>query len=205
MLLQGAFPEFEKPGMIVGRTGLVERATLSISRPERRAPPTPEQYRTMVRRLLADRFKLKVRVERRPVEVYFAAGRAIGRPARTTFAPGNAAVSRRAQSRRKTCRESRGRRGVHLPRPATVQGRLHAVERLRKQIAPPGGRRDTRIDSDRSGSLHGQARRRSDRAERDLSSTSSSSTTGHCAQRTLRGEARWPAPACLRQYRNSSG
>jgi uncharacterized protein (TIGR03435 family) len=70
MLLHGAYPEFEKPGMIVGGPGWLSERRFDIEA-KAAGSPTPQQYEVMVRRLLADRFKLKVRVERRPVEVYW--------------------------------------------------------------------------------------------------------------------------------------
>jgi uncharacterized protein (TIGR03435 family) len=69
MILQRAYPEFDKPGMIVGGPGWLNERRFDI---DARAEPAPtrDQYPLMVRLLLADRFKLKVRVEPRRVEVY---------------------------------------------------------------------------------------------------------------------------------------
>ena len=69
MLLQRAFPDFDKPGLIVGGPAWLNERRFDI---DARAggTPTPAQYQQMLRLLLADRFRLKTRVEPRPVEVY---------------------------------------------------------------------------------------------------------------------------------------
>ena len=69
MLLQGAYPDYKRPGMIIGGPGWLDERRFDIEA-KAEGTPTPEQYQSMVRRLLADRFKLKVHVEPRPVEVY---------------------------------------------------------------------------------------------------------------------------------------
>jgi len=69
MLLQRAFADYDKPGMIVGGPDWLNERRFDI---EARAvgSPTPAQYQQMLRLLLADRFSLKTRVEPMPVEVY---------------------------------------------------------------------------------------------------------------------------------------
>ena len=69
MLLKRAYPEFDKPGMIVGGPGWLDDRRFDIDA-KAAGNPTPAQYPPLVQRLLADRFKLKARVEPRPVEVY---------------------------------------------------------------------------------------------------------------------------------------
>jgi uncharacterized protein (TIGR03435 family) len=69
MLLQRAYPEFDKPGMIVDGPGWLNERRFDIDA-KAAGTPTREQYPAMVRLLLADRFKLKARVEPRPVDVY---------------------------------------------------------------------------------------------------------------------------------------
>ena len=69
MLLQGAYPDYQKPGMIVGGPGWLNERRFDIEA-KADGTPTPEQYQAMVRRLLADRFKLKVHIEPRSIEVY---------------------------------------------------------------------------------------------------------------------------------------
>ena len=79
MLLQRAFPDYDKPGMIVGGPAWLNERRFDI---EGRAAgsPTPAQYQQMLRLLLADRFGLKTRVEPRAVEVYsLVVARADGR------------------------------------------------------------------------------------------------------------------------------
>ena len=79
MILQRAYPEFDKPGQIVDGPGwLTERQFDIEARAE--GTPTRDQYAAMVRLLLADRFTLKAHVEARPIEVYaLVVARADGR------------------------------------------------------------------------------------------------------------------------------
>ena len=79
MILQRAYPEFDKPGQIVDGPGwLTERQFDIEARAE--GTPTREQYAAMVRLLLADRFRLKAHVEARPIDVYaLVVARADGR------------------------------------------------------------------------------------------------------------------------------
>jgi uncharacterized protein (TIGR03435 family) len=69
MLLQGAYPDYKKPGMIVGGPAWLNERRFNIEA-KAEGTPTTAQYQSMVRRLLADRFKLNVHVEPRSVEVY---------------------------------------------------------------------------------------------------------------------------------------
>lgn len=79
MILQRAYPEFDKPGMIVDGPGWLNERRFDIDAKAEGAP-TADQYRTMVRLLLVDRFKLKVHTEPRPVEAYsLVVARADGR------------------------------------------------------------------------------------------------------------------------------
>ena len=79
MILQRAYPQFDKPGLIVdGPDWLTERQFDVEARAK--GTPTREQYAAMVRLLLADRFKLKAHVDARPIDVYaLVAARADGR------------------------------------------------------------------------------------------------------------------------------
>jgi uncharacterized protein (TIGR03435 family) len=69
MILQRAYPEYSRPGLIVGGPGWLKERRFDI---DARATgnPSREQYQQMVRQLLADRFALKVRTESRPIDVY---------------------------------------------------------------------------------------------------------------------------------------
>jgi uncharacterized protein (TIGR03435 family) len=79
MLLKRAYPDFDKPGMIVGGPGWLDERRFDIDATAA-GNPTTAQYPPLVQRLLADRFKLKARVEPRPVEVYaLVVARADGR------------------------------------------------------------------------------------------------------------------------------
>lgn len=70
MLLQGAFPDFNKPGLIVDAPAWIDQRRFDIdARSEVR--PDRSQYPALVQRLLADRFGLKTHVEKRPVDVYW--------------------------------------------------------------------------------------------------------------------------------------
>lgn len=73
MLLQAAYDGFRFPGQIVDAP---DWATMTRFEVNAIAPvtggaePTQEQFNAMVRKLLADRFKLKVRTEQRDADVY---------------------------------------------------------------------------------------------------------------------------------------
>lgn len=79
MILQRAYPEFDKPGQIVDGPGwLTERQFDIEARAE--GTPTRDQYAAMVRLLLADRFRLRAHVAARPIDVYaLVVARADGR------------------------------------------------------------------------------------------------------------------------------
>ena len=69
-ILQRAFPDFAKPGLIVDAPAWIERLRFDIeAKSETR--PDRSQYPAMLQRLLADRFNLKTHVERRPIDVYW--------------------------------------------------------------------------------------------------------------------------------------
>jgi uncharacterized protein (TIGR03435 family) len=69
MILQRAYPQYARPGLIVGGPGWIKERRFDV---DARAAgnPTREQFELMVRQLLADRFKLKVRTDMRPIDVY---------------------------------------------------------------------------------------------------------------------------------------
>jgi uncharacterized protein (TIGR03435 family) len=69
MILQRAYPQYARPGLIVGGPGWIKERRFDI---DARAGgnPTREQHELMVRQLLADRFKLSVRTDMRPIDVY---------------------------------------------------------------------------------------------------------------------------------------
>ncbi len=69
MLVQGAYPDYRRPGMIVGGASWVNERRFDIDA-KAAATPSRDDYLHMVRALLADRFKLRVHVEPRPVDVY---------------------------------------------------------------------------------------------------------------------------------------
>jgi uncharacterized protein (TIGR03435 family) len=69
MILQRAYPDFDKPGMIVDGPGWLNERRFDIDA-RAAGTPTRDQYPALLRALLADRFKLKARVDARPVEVY---------------------------------------------------------------------------------------------------------------------------------------
>ena len=78
-ILQRAYPEYNRPGMIVGGPAWVTDRFFDI---DARATgnPTPSEYAAMVRNLLAERFSLKTHIEPRPIEVYrLVVARADGR------------------------------------------------------------------------------------------------------------------------------
>jgi len=69
MILNRAYPEFGRPGMIVGGPGWLSERHFDIDA-RGQATATPADYPQMIRQLLADRFQLKTHIEARPVDVY---------------------------------------------------------------------------------------------------------------------------------------
>ena len=69
MILQRAYPDYARPGLIVGGPAWIKDRRFDV---DARADGNPSraQYELMVRQLLADRFKMKVRTEMRPIDVY---------------------------------------------------------------------------------------------------------------------------------------
>jgi uncharacterized protein (TIGR03435 family) len=70
MLLQRAFPDFAKPGMIVDLPAWVDQRRFDIDAKAEK-PPDRSQYPALLQRLLADRFSLKTHLERRPIDTYW--------------------------------------------------------------------------------------------------------------------------------------
>jgi uncharacterized protein (TIGR03435 family) len=70
LLLRIAYPEYRVPGLIVGGPEWMRERTFDIEAKAQIANPSNEEYALMLRQLLGDRFKLKIRVEQRPVDVY---------------------------------------------------------------------------------------------------------------------------------------
>jgi uncharacterized protein (TIGR03435 family) len=68
MILRRAYPDYASPGLIVGPRWIKERRFDIDARAGRDAARA--ELLVMLRNLLADRFRLKVRVEPRPVDVY---------------------------------------------------------------------------------------------------------------------------------------
>ena len=69
MILNRAYPEYGRPGMIVGGPGWLSERRFDIDA-KAQATVTPADYPQMIRQLLADRFKLKTHIEARPLDVY---------------------------------------------------------------------------------------------------------------------------------------
>ena len=69
MILNRAYPEYGQPGMIIGGPGWLSERHFDIDA-KAQATATPADYPQMIRQLLADRFKLKVHIEARPLDVY---------------------------------------------------------------------------------------------------------------------------------------
>jgi uncharacterized protein (TIGR03435 family) len=68
-ILRAAYPAFSLPGQIVGGPDWVRAQRFDINARAEGEPP-PESMTAMLRQLLADRFRLKVRTEPREVDVY---------------------------------------------------------------------------------------------------------------------------------------
>ena len=69
MILNRAYPEYGRPGMIVGGPGWLSERHFDIDA-KAQTTVTPADYPQMIRQLLADRFKLKTHIEARPLDVY---------------------------------------------------------------------------------------------------------------------------------------
>jgi uncharacterized protein (TIGR03435 family) len=69
MLLRSAFDGFSMPGQIVGAPPWAESVRFDVDAIAEGDPPRP-QMNEMVRQMLAERFKLKVRIEPREVDSY---------------------------------------------------------------------------------------------------------------------------------------
>ena len=69
MIVNRAYPEFSLAGMTVGGPSWIGERRFDIDA-KTEAAVTPADYPQMVRQLLADRFRLKVHVEPRPLDVY---------------------------------------------------------------------------------------------------------------------------------------
>ena len=70
LLLRIAYPEYRFPGLIVGGPSWIAEREFDVDAKAATPNPSPEEYTQMLRQLLTDRFKLNVRVEQRPVDVY---------------------------------------------------------------------------------------------------------------------------------------
>ena len=69
MILNRAYPDYGRPGMIVGGPGWLSERRFDIDA-RAQATVTPADYPQMIRQLLADRFNLKTHIETRPLDVY---------------------------------------------------------------------------------------------------------------------------------------
>ena len=69
MIIQRAYPDHATPGLIVGGPGWIREVRFDIDARAGRDVPRAE-YPAMVQQILADRFKLKVHTEPRPIDVY---------------------------------------------------------------------------------------------------------------------------------------
>ena len=69
IILQAAYPEYSHHTRIVGGPSWIDSELFDIDA-RASGEPSYDQIRLMVRRLLAERFNLKVHTETRPVEVY---------------------------------------------------------------------------------------------------------------------------------------
>jgi uncharacterized protein (TIGR03435 family) len=69
MILNLAYPQYGRPGMIVGGPGWISERHFDIDA-KAQATATPADYPQMIRQLLADRFKLNTHIEARPLDVY---------------------------------------------------------------------------------------------------------------------------------------
>ena len=70
LLLRIAYPEHRFPGLIAGGPSWMAERTFDIDAKATGPNPTTDEYAQMLRQLLADRFKLQVRTEQWPVDVY---------------------------------------------------------------------------------------------------------------------------------------
>jgi uncharacterized protein (TIGR03435 family) len=69
-LLRSAYPEYRLPGLITGGPDWINRTRFDITARAPQASPSRDETLAMVRRLLADRFALKVHIQPREVDTY---------------------------------------------------------------------------------------------------------------------------------------
>ena len=69
MIMQRAYPAYSVPGLIVGGPGWIHERRFDIEA-KANGTPTRAQYEQMVQRLLEERFKLKVRTDKQPIDAF---------------------------------------------------------------------------------------------------------------------------------------
>jgi uncharacterized protein (TIGR03435 family) len=133
-LLRAAYPPFSLPGQIVGGPDWVRTQRFDINA-RAEGNPSPEAMTAMLVRLLADRFRLKVRTEPRQIDVYaLVVERADGR-----LGPGmkqSTADCRAIEEARKKAAQSGARPAPAAPKPGTrpecgmLSMNMNCVQRL---------------------------------------------------------------------------